>query len=68
MEEILASIRAIIADDGPMAPKAPAPVRPTAPAVAQVIYSNFGQKAQELSQPTVVSVAAGRRRGARTEA
>jgi len=55
MEEILASIRAIIADDrGPASAKTPAPVRPAPPAAAQVIYSNFGQKPQESVQPAVV--------------
>jgi uncharacterized protein len=50
MEEILASIRAIIADDKAKATAS----RPAPAAGSQVIYSNFGQKAAEAQTPTVV--------------
>jgi hypothetical protein len=41
MEEILASIRSIIADDREAAPRGPEPVKPTvAPTGPQIVYSN----------------------------
>jgi uncharacterized protein len=51
MEEILASIRAIIADDKANAATTAAAARPAPAAGSQVIYSNFGQKAAEAVQP-----------------
>jgi cell pole-organizing protein PopZ len=59
MEEILASIRAIIADDKATAAAKAAVVRPAPAAGSQVIYSSFGQRAadaagQPVAAPTVV--------------
>ena len=55
MDEILASIRAIIADDKSPAPASPprAAPAPAATPVPQVIYSNFGQpkSAEASTQP-----------------
>ncbi len=52
MEEILASIRSIIADDRAQAVSKPPAPRPAA--TPQVIYSNFGLRPQDTAASTVV--------------
>jgi cell pole-organizing protein PopZ len=57
MEEILASIRSIIADDKePVATTTP-PVRPIAPAGPQIVYSNDSVPAARVAAPEPAPVA-----------